>query len=69
VRGLVGTDEDDGVGLLGTGVLDAELEERVRTLGLDSVSDASLGLVRERVTRPPAFEVEGSGDVIVCGFE
>lgn len=66
MRGLVGADEDDGVGLLETGVSDTELEERVGTLGLN---DASLGLVRDRVTRPPAFEVDGSGDVFVCGLE
>jgi hypothetical protein len=52
---------------------DGGLELRVRlALGLDSVPrdlGAFWGLVREeveRVTRPPALEVEGSGDV--CGF-
>jgi len=69
VRGLVGADEDDGVWLLETGVSDTELEGRAGTLGLNSVADASLGLVRDRVTRPPAFEVDGSGDVFACGLE
>ena len=74
MRAWVGAD-DGGVVLFGEGELDEKIERRVRgTFGLgclSSVLDAYLGLMREeaeRVTRPPAMEVDGSGEVVVWRF-
>jgi hypothetical protein len=73
VRG--GADEDEWSSFE-TGESDKLFEPRVLAAPcLDSVSrtlEPSLDLVRkeaERVTRPPALEADGSGDVCVCGFE